>query len=61
MVEVNPVAALKVYRQKFKTDGDCASSLAVSKAFLSQMLNEQAPVSPRVLAKLGLKRTVVQK
>lgn len=59
-IEVQPVKALKAYKEQFATDGDCASSLAVTKQFLHMMLTEERPVSPRVLAKLGLRRAVVQ-
>lgn len=59
-IEVQPVAALKTYKLQFTTDGDCASALCVTKQFLHMMLSGERPVSPRVLAKLGLRRAVVQ-
>lgn len=61
VTEVDALAALKKFKQQFETDGDCASAIAVSKQYLHQMLTEERPISPRVLAKLGLKRAVVQK
>ncbi len=61
VTEVDARKALKDFVAQFSTHGDAASALAVSKQFLSQMLNKKADVTPRVLAKLGLKRAVVQK
>ena len=60
-MEVDALDKLKEFTRGFDTGGDAASALAVSKQYLHQMLTEERPISPRVLAKLGLKRAVVQK
>jgi len=61
VTESDPLEVLKKFKSQFDTDGDCASALAVKKQFLHQMLTQQRPISPRVLAKLGLRKAVVQK
>ena len=58
--EMNALDVLNEYRQRFDTLGDCASSLAISKQYLSDMLKGRRDLSPRMLGKLGLRKTVVQ-
>ena len=57
--EVNALDTLQRFREQFDTLGDCASALAVSKQYLSDMLKGRRDLSPRILGKLGLKRAVV--
>ena len=58
--EVDALAALKAHCEKFKTQGDAASSLAVSKQYLNDMLRGRRELSPRLLGKLGLRKAVVK-
>lgn len=58
--EVNALDVLKDYVDGFATKGDAASALACSKQYLNDMLNRHRDISPRMLAKLGLKRTVIK-
>ena len=59
-VEVNPNTALQKFRSQHETLGDAADALGVSKQYLSDMLQGRRDLSPRILAKLGLKRAVIQ-
>ncbi len=60
MKEVNALDTLKDYVDGFATKGDAASALAISKQYLNDMLNRHRDISPRILAKLGLRKAVVQ-
>lgn len=60
VMEVDALVALKKYRERFETAGDAASSLSVSKQYLSDMLNGRRDPSERILSKLGLRRAVVK-
>ena len=61
MKELNALDVLKDYVDGFTTKGDAASALGVSKQYLNDMLNRHRDISPRMLAKLGLRKAVVQK
>ncbi len=60
MREINALDALLAYVERFPTRGDAASALSISKQYLSDMLHGRRDLSPRLLAKLGLKRVVVK-
>ena len=61
VTEVNPREKLQELRDKYTTLGNAASALSVSKQYLSDMLQGRRDISPRILGKLGLKRTVIAK
>lgn len=58
--EVNPVGALQAFIGMYESQREAADALGVTGAFLSHMLAGKSPVSPKVLARLGLKRVVVK-
>ena len=58
--EVDAIEALKHYCKRFETQGDAASSLAVSKQYLNDLLHGRRGFSDRLLKKLGLRKAVVK-
>ncbi len=60
VMEVDALSALKTYCKRFDTQGDAASSLAVSKQYLNDLLHGRRELSPRILNKLGLRQAVVK-
>lgn len=58
--EVNPVAVLAKHREQYETQKEAAASLGLGQAQLSDMLSGRRDVPKRVLALLGLRRTVVR-
>ena len=57
--EIDPRVALQSFTDQYPTQKDAALALRVSPAYLSDMLAGRRDVSRRVLAQLGLRRTVV--
>ena len=58
---VDPRKALKEYVAHYDTQGDAASALSISQAYLSDLLHGNRSFSERLLRKLGLNRVVVEK
>ena len=61
MVEVNGYSVLEKYVGKFPTRKAAAKALGVSQAYLTDLIHQRRGLSGRMLEKLGLRRTVVQK
>lgn len=60
-VEINPLDRLHKFVDRFPTQKDAADALGIKPAYLSDLVNMRRDLSPNILAKLGLRRTVVQK
>jgi len=57
---VNPTEALRRFVDQHGTQTAAAQSLGISGAYLNDMLHGHRNISPRILAKLGLKTVVVK-
>lgn len=57
--EVDPLVALRSFRDQYPTQKEAARALRVSQSYLSDMLTGRRDVPRKVLAQLGLRRTVV--
>lgn len=58
--EVDPRQALRDFVMQFPLQKDAAEALDISAVYLSDLLNKRRDVSPKILAKLGLRRVVVK-
>lgn len=57
---VEPIEVLARFVAKYERQQDAAKALGVSGPFLSDMLQGNRDVSPKVLEQLGLRRAVVK-
>ena len=57
---VEPLAHLQAFVAKYETQHDAAAALAISDAYLSDLLNGRREFSERILVSLGLTRVVVK-
>lgn len=58
-IEVDAFKVLQTFVAKYPTQKAAAEALGIKPVYLSDVLRERRAVSPNILAKLGLKRTVV--
>lgn len=58
--EIEPLEALRAFVAKHPTQQAAAEALGVSPVYVSDLLNERRDFSDNMLAKLGLRRTVVE-
>lgn len=61
MAEVNGYTVLEKYVLKYPTRKAAAEALGISAAYLTDLLYQRRELSEKMLTKLGLRRTVVQK
>lgn len=59
--EIDALDRLHKFVEKYPTQKDAAKALGIKPAYLSDLVNMRRDLSGTILAKLGLKRTVVQK
>ena len=57
--EVDPVERLRELVGRHDTQREAAAALAISGAYLSDLLNGRREFSPAILERLGLRRIVV--
>jgi plasmid maintenance system antidote protein VapI len=57
---INAFDALERHCRKYPTVTDAAASLGITKQYLSDILRNRRDLTPRVLAKLGLRQIVVK-
>ena len=60
MKPIDPLAALRAFVKQHGTQRQAAVALEISTAYLSDILNGRRDFSDEILAKLGLKRSVVK-
>jgi predicted transcriptional regulator len=58
-IDVDALAALRRFVARYETQRQAAEALGFTQAYLSDLLKEQRPFSDNVLAKLGLRRTII--
>ena len=61
MGEIDALKRLHAFVAKFPTQKAAAVALGITPAYLSDLVNMRRDLSEPMLAKLGLKRAVVQK
>jgi len=61
MVEVNGYLVLERFVQKHPNRKTAAKALGISPSYLTDLLHQRRDLSAKMLGKLGLKRTLVQK
>jgi plasmid maintenance system antidote protein VapI len=59
-VEIDALERLQKFVKRHPTQKDAAAALGITPAYLSDLVNMRRELSNTILAKLGLKRTVVQ-
>lgn len=60
MKNVNAAEALERHCQQYETLTEAAAALGISKQYLSDIRQNHRDITPRVLAKLGLRRVIVK-
>ena len=60
MKELDPRERLKAFVARFPTQKAAAQALGISNVYVSDLLNGRRDINNRMLAKLGLRRTVVE-
>lgn len=61
MKSIDPVDALKRYREKFPTQSKAAEALGISGVYMSDLLNRRRDCPAWLLDKLGLEQIVTVK
>lgn len=61
MAEIDALERLRKFIDKHGTQKAAAKALDITPAYLSDLINVRRDLSVKMLAKLGLRRTVVQK
>lgn len=60
MKEIAPLERLRRFVDTFDTQSAAADELGISRQYLTQLLNGKRDFSEAVLAKIGLRRVVVE-
>ncbi len=58
--EIEPLERLQRFVETFRTQTAAADELGISRQYLSQLLGSKRDFSDQVLAKIGLRRAVVE-
>ena len=58
--ELNPVERLQAFVARFPTQKAAAEALGISNVYVSDLLNGRRDINDKMLAKLGLRRTVIE-
>lgn len=58
--EINALDRLHKFVEKYPTQKEAATALGISPAYLNDLVNMRRDLSSKMLARLGLKRAVVQ-
>lgn len=60
MAEINALDRLHQFVKKYPTQKEAAVALKITPSYLSDLVHARRDLTDGILAKLGLKRTVVQ-
>lgn len=59
-IDIDALDRLRAFVATFRNQREAAKALGVSQQYVQQMLTRRYPVSDRILAKLKLRRTIVE-